>query len=407
MLPVLLKGNRRVTVTLSAGIHRTLTAEWLFDNSNETRDPTTNQKIQNTGFDADPAELLIAKVTCDDATLAVQWHNRTRSTIDLDWLRHTLASSSPSNFEPVSTGLGALDPIPRVAYADVMDSEQGLHAWTSALIQNGLCIVEGAPLEHNVVTGTAGRIAPPIQTLYGSIFDIRTEVNPINIAYTNAGLRHHQDLAYYESPPGLQFLHCLAFDDAIVGGDSTFVDTFVLTDLLRQTNPQAFEILSQIPATFQKDHVNREHPAQFFYRRPHISTNVTNDVNGVFWSPAFEGPLHMDPATAEALGYASEADAVDAYYTSYRAFAGLLKDDQVLTQWELRFRLKPGEILSFNQRRMLHGREEFHGNGERHFQGCYVGEGDFLSRHRVLDLEYGQGVRGKETQLRFGNGCHR
>ncbi len=33
--------------------------------------------------------------------------------------------------------------------------------------------------------------------------------DPINIAYSNAGLDLHMDLAYFESPPGLQLLHCL------------------------------------------------------------------------------------------------------------------------------------------------------------------------------------------------------
>jgi hypothetical protein len=30
-----------------------------------------------------------------------------------------------------------------------------------------------------------------------------------------------------------------------------------------------------------------------------------------------------------------------------------------------------------------------------------------LSRHRVLEVQHGSGVRGRESALRFGNGCHR
>ena len=50
--------------------------------------------------------------------------------------------------------------------------------------------------------------------------------NPINVAYSNVGLDLHCDLAYYESPPGLQLLHCLQFDDAIVGGETQLVDGY-------------------------------------------------------------------------------------------------------------------------------------------------------------------------------------
>jgi gamma-butyrobetaine dioxygenase len=39
--------------------------------------------------------------------------------------------------------------------------------------------------------------------------------DPINVAYSTLGLVMHQDLVYYESPPGLQLLHCMRFDDEI------------------------------------------------------------------------------------------------------------------------------------------------------------------------------------------------
>jgi|TARA_B110000090_G_C13329119_1_gene426585 gamma-butyrobetaine dioxygenase len=405
-LHVKIDSPHRLTVVLESGLERTLTTDWIVDNSNEARDPMTNQKVHNVGFDLS-SPLTIQQVTCDATLLNLCCGNDQQFTIDLNWLTHTLASSSSTQFDPLPTALSAHSTIPRVNYNEVINSDEGLYQWTSALADTGLCIVENAPLKENTVTKAAGRIAPPIETLYGSIFDVRTETNPINIAYTNAGLRHHQDLAYYESPPGLQFLHCLAFDDTIVGGQSTFLDTFVLVNLLREENPAAYETFTKIPATFQKDHVDRENPAQFFYRRPHVTTNATGDVTQVFWSPAFEGPLHMDPATADALGYASEGDAVDAYYEAYRAFTQLLLNRDILEKWEINLRAKEGELLSFNQRRMLHGREAFHGKGERHFQGCYVGEGDFASRHRVLDLKYGVGVRGKENVQRLSNGCHR
>ena len=108
-------------------------------------------------------------------------------------------------------------------------------------------------------------------------------------------------------------LHCLKFADTIVGGESTFVDTFIIADVLRKRYPEAFEALCTIPATFQKSHVEREHPAQMFYQRPHISTNHQGEVNAVFWSPPFEGPLKV------------HANDVDKYYDAYDKFKYLNK----------------------------------------------------------------------------------
>ncbi len=51
----------------------------------------------------------------------------------------------------------------------------------------------------------------------GTIFDVVSTDNPINIAYSNIALDLHQDLPYYESPPGVQLLHCLKFSPSVTG----------------------------------------------------------------------------------------------------------------------------------------------------------------------------------------------
>jgi alpha-ketoglutarate-dependent taurine dioxygenase len=65
------------------------------------------------------------------------------------------------------------------------------------------------------------------------------------------------DLAYYESPPGIQLLNCMAFPSTVKGGESTFLDTFVLAELLRERDPESFATLLRVPATFQKSHADR------------------------------------------------------------------------------------------------------------------------------------------------------
>ena len=61
------------------------------------------------------------------------------------------------------------------------------------------------------------------------------------------------DLCYYESPPGLQLLHCLRFDESIAGGESTLIDAFAVARALRRSQPRAFADLARIPATSLKD----------------------------------------------------------------------------------------------------------------------------------------------------------
>ena len=75
------------------------------------------------------------------------------------------------------------------------------------------------------------------------------------------------------------------------------------------------------------------------------------------------------------------------------------------------FRNVPGDMVCFNQRRMLHGRTAFSlsdaTNATRHFQGCYVNIDDYLSKLRVLMVQ----LRGKtvvpDPTTHAGNGDYR
>ena len=58
-------------------------------------------------------------------------------------------------------------------------------------------------------------------------FDVISTPKPINVAYSTVGLDFHMDLMYYESPPGLQFLHCLRYK----GMDALFKKIFLYKHL--------------------------------------------------------------------------------------------------------------------------------------------------------------------------------
>lgn len=193
-----------------------------------------------------------------------------------------------------------------------------------------------------------------------------------------------------------------------------------------------------------KDHVDRAEPAQFVYRRPHIATNHLGQVTAVFWSPAFEGPLVLDGHLAPHCTLSEEGAGVEEsnrssggaiaateeYYRAYRVFRDLMHDPEIVSKWQLSFKLQPGTCVVFNQRRLLHGRTAFGSSnpggdrsavvsgdaslqeastmiGKRWLQGCYVSMDEFLSRYRALKLNAGGGVRGVESVVRTGNQCFR
>ena len=68
-------------------------------------------------------------------------------------------------------------------------------------------------------------------------------------------------------------------------------------------------------------------------------------------------------------------------YKAHRRFGSLLHD----SKFQINFRLEPGDIFCFNNRRLLHGRTEFDPNsGNRHLQGYYMDRDEIIGRLKYL-----------------------
>lgn len=268
------------------------------------------------------------------------------------------------------------------------------------LCREGVVLLREVPCVEGEVGRVAERIAPVMHTIYGTLFDVKAQADPINIAYSQYALELHQDLAYYESPPGIQLLHCMQFEESIRGGDSTFIDAMHVAEELRGVCPDAFRVLATVPATFQKVHYARETPVHMVYQRPHIATasvdrmmqplpaNQYGAVTAVSWAPIFEGPLAVHPSV------------VEAYYDAYVAFSRLIKAREqspnvgsASSGSFVQLRMEAGDMVVFNNRRMLHGRRAF-GKMEaaeaatgRHLQGCYLNIDEYKSALSVLSAK--------------------
>ena len=103
---------------------------------------------------------------------------------------------------------------------------------------------------------------------------------------------------------------------------------------------------------------------------PLIRLDPAGRVCEVRYSNALLAPLDVPP------------ERMTETYRAVRAFGRLLQSGR----YERRLRLRPGDVMCFDNYRLLHGRTEFDPNsGPRHLQGCYVDRDDFLSRIRTLE----------------------
>ena len=252
-----------------------------------------------------------------------------------------------------------------IEYKDIINSESGLLIWLEQLDKYGFSIVKNAPIEKNSGLKVLKRISHIRETFFKTPFEVINIPKPNNTAYTAEGLRNHTDLPYFEYAPGYQFLHCLVND--AVGGESSVVDGFCISKYLKENEPEVFSLLNTTYVKF-KDNDYTQNTIRI-HHSPLITLTKDNDFNDIRFSVATMAAIDCPK------------DIMEKFYLAYRRFAELIHS----SKYTVNFRLSAGDIFSFNNRRVLHGRKEFDPNtGHRHLQGYYIDRDEILGRLNFL-----------------------
>ena len=250
----------------------------------------------------------------------------------------------------------------RVRHADFF-TPAGESAWLEALLRDGLVLLEGGPLVDEEVSRIAECIGPQRPTNFGARFDVRSKPNPNNAAYTAIGLALHTDLPNWRQPPDIQLLYCL--ENAAEGGESLFADGFQVAEALREQAPEDFRLLSEIAIDFRF----QDETQDIATRAPVIECDANGRVVEIRFNNWIRDALRLP------------AEQMAPWYRAYRHFWTLLHSPR----YQLEFALAPGEMVAFDNRRVLHGRRAFDpSTGARHLQGTYLDRDMLESRLRVL-----------------------
>ena len=144
-------------------------------------------------------------------------------------------------------------------------------------------------------------------------------------------------------------------------------DAFKVADFFKYEEPDVFKILVTTPVKFTNNDYTQK--TIRINHAPLINLTKDQDYNDIRFSVAQMGTLDCHP------------DIVEKFYKSYQKFAKLLHSKEYLVE----FRLNKGDMFSFNNRRVVHGRTEFNPNsGHRHLQGYYVDRDEILGRLNFL-----------------------
>ena len=326
----------------------------------------------------DPAHLnddmaVLASAVSPEGDLEVIWSDSgERSVYHSGWLRHVAEQQHrPDSWLPkaVPWTTESLQSVPRVEGADLLSDDKPLRALLNSLLEWGVCVLERVPAKAGYLLELSERIGPVRDSNFGRLWDVRADVQVAGDAKTNStantGLRlgPHSDLPTREIPPGFQFLHCII--NEAEGGESTLTDGAALVEVLRSDYPEAFDLLCTRHWIF-------------FNRGPGIDHRWSAPI--IDYLPGCNMPTIRAFYPVRAFPNMPDSD-VGAAYDALRLFHRLADEPE----FELKFKLKPGEVMCFDNRRILHGRDAFSGSGLRHLQGIYIDRDEIASRARSLN----------------------
>ena len=218
----------------------------------------------------------------------------------------------------------------------------------------------GGKIESGALIQIADLFGYVRETNYGKWFEVRSEINATNLAYTNLGLQAHTDNPYRDPVPTIQILYCL--ENSVSGGDSTVVDGFNAALRLKNENSDYFSLLSKYCARFE---YNGEKGVHLQSRRPMIELSPDGELIAIRFNNRSTAPV-TDVPYEDMMNY----------YKAYRAFSDIINDPKLAVN----FKLNPGECFILDNTRVLHARTAYSGEGTRWLQGCYVDKDGLLSK---------------------------
>ena len=249
--------------------------------------------------------------------------------------------------------------IPVINYKTAeLDKPQFLQ-WLKSLHCYGFAKMIGGKIESGALIQIADLFGYVRETNYGKWFEVQSEVNAINLAYTNLGLQAHTDNPYRDPVPTIQILYCL--ENSVSGGDSTVVDGFNVALCLKKANPDYFNLLSKYCARFE---FNGKSGVHLQSRRPIIELSPDGELIAIRFNNRSAAPFTDVPY-----------EDMTNYYKAYRAFSDIISDSSLAVN----FKLNPGECFIIDNTRVLHARTAYSGEGKRWLQGCYVDKDGLLS----------------------------
>ncbi len=360
-----------VTVEFTNGTSARFHAIWLRDNAldPDTRAPGNGQRLITIGDIPENTSVSAAEVIDGDLSVTFQPEGKT-VTFPAEWLAdHVYDRDQSAPFGRIAPGITTWESgiaAPSGDWNAVHADPSAKRNWLAAVAEYGFAKLTSGPTEPESLLMVANLFGYVRETNYGPYFEVRTEVNPTNLAFTGLGLQAHTDNPYRDPVPTLQILYCL--ENSAEGGDSIVLDGFRAAERLRDQNPEGFALLAGYPARFE---YKGSDGVCLRSRRPMIELSPDGEIIGIRFNNRSSAPFVDVPF-----------DKMEAYYAAYRQLGDIIDDPAM----GVSFKLEPGESFIVDNTRVLHARLGYSGAGSRWLQGCYADKDGLLSTLAAMDI---------------------
>ena len=343
-------------------------SNWLRDNSLDsmTRDVNNGQRLIN---HSDFSDIYIESVSLDESGenifLTFAPENK-KITFPSNWLiKYKYDKKIKKIIGWINPNLKTWDKsfsknLPEINFEKAKSNKSCLYKWLLSLYIYGFAKINKCKIKSGALLEIAGLFGYIRETNYGKFFNVKTNVNAINLAYTNLGLSPHTDNPYRNPVPTMQILFCL--ENSVTGGDSIIIDGFYAAKLLQNQNSYFFDLLSKYSAHFEFKEKNKTHLES---TRPLIELSSSKEIVTIRFNNRSIAPITDVP-------YNKMAD----YYKAYNLFSNIINNPKLA----VKFKLNPGECFIVDNTRVLHARTAYSGEGKRWLQGCYVDKDGLLSK---------------------------
>ncbi|KAG8510798.1 Gamma-butyrobetaine dioxygenase [Galemys pyrenaicus] len=369
-----LDGAHLMQILWHDGAESLYPAVWLRDNCQCPDCYLDSAKARKLLIEVLDVNIGIKNLTFDQKKVYVTWPNEHYSEFEASWLKKRCFSEKAREnlqkdlFLPECQYWGSELQLPTLDFEDVLRSDELAYKWLFNLKKVGIVRLTGAADKRGEILKLGKRIGFLFLTFYGHTWQVQDKIDANNVAYTTGKLSFHTDYPALHHPPGVQLLHCIK--QTVTGGDTEIVDGFNICRKLKEKNPRAFQILSSTFVDFTDIGVDY---CDFSVQSKHKIIEL-DDKGQVI-------RINFNNATRDTI-FDVPVERVQPFYAALKEFVDLMN----YKEFKFTFKMNPGDVITFDNWRLLHGRRSYEAGTEitRHLEGAYADWDVVMSRLRIL-----------------------